>query len=278
MSSRREKYDGAIFTRSAGVTKWGNPNDDAGSFTKYAPPKRTRKNDELIDNEFNPYSEDGEKDRYLITYADLITLLLGLFIILYAASNIDVLKYEKMISAMGNVFGSDGAGAGSNQVMTFQNDPAGSFQISPYDKIKQDVNNLIAENEYEGNIRLEENERGITIHILEDIIFPSGSAELNNGSKIVLSKLAAIIASLPNDIRIEGHTDNIPISSSAFKSNWHLSVARALNTAYFLIDSEKLSPDKVSIVGYSEYRPIETNDTRDGRASNRRVDLVIIKQ
>lgn len=178
-----------------------------------------------------------------------------------------------MITAMGSVFGNEASG----KIVPIQSE-AKIFEISPYDKIKQDVNQLIKDNQYEANLRLEENERGITIHILEDIIFPSGSAELNTNSKLVLSKLAAIIAVLPNDIRIEGHTDNIPISSGLFRSNWHLSVARALNTAYFLIDSEKLSPDKVSIVGYAEYRPIESNETKEGRATNRRVDLVIIKQ
>jgi chemotaxis protein MotB len=273
MSSRREKYDGAVTSRSIGFAKWGNTLNDASPTGKHASTKRTRKNAKLTDNEINPFAEDGEKDRYLITYADLITLLLGLFIILYAASNIDVLKYEKMITAMGSVFGNEASG----KIVPIQSE-AKIFEISPYDKIKQDVNQLIKDNQYEANLRLEENERGITIHILEDIIFPSGSAELNTNSKLVLSKLAAIIAVLPNDIRIEGHTDNIPISSGLFRSNWHLSVARALNTAYFLIDSEKLSPDKVSIVGYAEYRPMESNETKEGRATNRRVDLVIIKQ
>ena len=109
------------------------------------------------------------------------------------------------------------------------------------------------------------------------MVFPSGSADLKKGSQIVLSQLAGIIKELPNDIRIEGHTDNIPISTKQFPSNWHLSVARALNTAYFLISEEGLDPEKVSIVGYSEYKPIESNETALGRASNRRVDIVIIK-
>jgi len=82
---------------------------------------------------------------------------------------------------------------------------------------------------------------------------------------------------LPNDIRVEGHTDNLPISNSVYPSNWHLSVDRALSTAYYLIQTEGLSPDKVSVVGYAEYRPIAPNDSKESRALNRRVDLVILK-
>ncbi len=140
------------------------------------------------------------------------------------------------------------------------------------------LENLIVENNLANSIKLVENERGITIHILGDILFPSANAQIKENSKQILSKIAAVIKQLPNDIRIEGHTDNIPIKNSEFPSNWHLSVARALNTAYFLIDNEQLSPDKVSVVGYSEYKPVATNETLDGRETNRRVDIIILKK
>jgi len=196
-------------------------------------------------------------------------LLLGLFILLYTASNLDIQKYEKMLSAFGNVFGTETA--------KIKIDAIPDKVIStPLDKLKNDITQLIAESDTK-SIRMEENERGITIHILEDIVFPSGSADLKSTSKIVLKRVADIIKKLPNDIRVEGHTDNIPINSSVFPSNWHLSVARALNTAYYLIKEEGVNPDKISIVGYAEYKPIESNDTPYGRASNRRVDIVIIK-
>jgi chemotaxis protein MotB len=196
-------------------------------------------------------------------------LLLGLFIILYAISNIDVRKYEKMISAMGNIFGNEGKVVGLENIIINQELPSNN--------LKNELTKLIKEYNYNKSIRFEESERGITIHILEDILFPSGSADLNEGSQVILSKIAALLKVLPNDLRVEGHTDNVPISSVNFKSNWHLSVSRALNTAYYLINNEKLPADKVSIVGYSEYKPISSNETFEGRASNRRVDIVIIK-
>ncbi len=148
---------------------------------------------------------------------------------------------------------------------------------SGIDNLKAKLNDVIIQHNYSKSVSLEENERGITIHILENILFPSGKADINNTSKLVLGELATILRELPNDIRVEGHTDNIPISSGLYPSNWHLSVARALSTAYFLINDQKLNPEKVTVVGYAEYNPIAENTTLEGRAKNRRVDIVIIK-
>ncbi len=217
-----------------------------------------------------PFAESSDKDRYLITYADLITLLLGLFIILYAISSIDNSKYETMMKAMANVFGKD-----KNVTNVEMNKPIVP-QVTPTEKLKGELVNLIEKNNYANSIRLEQNERGITIHILEDIMFAPGKAELVETSKHVLDNLAVILRELPNDIRVEGHTDNIPINTPQFPSNWHLSVARATSTAYYLMKNEKLNPDKISVVGYAEYRPIMANDTPEHRAQNRRVDIVII--
>ncbi len=174
------------------------------------------------------------------------------------------------MSAMGNVFGSTNNVGGA--VVNLSNDVI----QTPIDKLKRDLGELIIQHDYGRSVSLEENERGVIIRILDDILFPSGRAELSFESREVLSNLASIIRQLPNDIRIEGHTDNVQINTSYYPSNWHLSVARALNTAYFLIKDEGLSPDKVSIVGYSEYKPIDDNESLDGRAHNRRVDIVII--
>jgi len=279
MSSRRETNDGTFFTGSFGIAEWRHPGNGQSKTNKHASAKRSRehvsakrvrKNFKIDEFEESPFSESGEKDRYLITYADLITLLLGLFILLYTASNLDVQKYEKMVNAIGNVFGSD-----HKTIKIF---PEKELPVTtPLTSLKSEVNNLIEKNNYSSSIKLEENSRGVTIHILEDIVFPSGSAELKKSSKIVLQQLAAIIRRLPNDIRIEGHTDNVPINTYQFPSNWHLSVSRALNTAYYLMTEQGLDPEKLSIVGYSEYKPLESNQTSDGKAANRRVDIVIIK-
>jgi chemotaxis protein MotB len=170
---------------------------------------------------------------------------------------------------MGSFFGTESGGA----------IPAKETKVleSPKVNLSNQLNKLIADNNYSSSIQLEENERGITVHILDDVLFPPGMAILNESSKSVLTRLAEVIKSIPNDIRIEGHTDNTPINTARYPSNWHLSVDRALSTAYYLINQQGIDPDKVSIVGYSEYRPIAPNDSPAKRAKNRRVDLVILK-
>ncbi len=176
-----------------------------------------------------------------------------------------------MLSAFSYVFGT------SEPLKVRSNKLSEQIILSPIDRLKIEMNQLISESEFSNSIRMEENERGVVIHILENIVFTPGSAELKSTSKIVLNRIANIIKKLPNDIRVEGHTDNIPINSTLYPSNWHLSVARALNTAYHLISVEGVPPDRVSIVGNAEYKPIESNETAYGRALNRRVDIVIVK-
>ncbi len=179
-----------------------------------------------------------------------------------------------MTSAMENVFG-----GGNKGVIGVQGLLGGKGKIAgtKIDDLKSKLASVILQHNYSKSVTLEESERGITIHILENILFPSGKADLNGTSKLVLSQLATILSQLPNDIRVEGHTDNVPISSAMYPSNWHLSVARALSTAYFLINEKELNPEKVTVVGYAEYKPIADNSTTEGRAKNRRVDIVIIK-
>jgi chemotaxis protein MotB len=271
MSFGRKAYDGNVARRYDSSSEWRSSVGSESTLNKHASTKRTTGTNESVDFEESPFTDSSDKDRYLITYADLITLLLGLFIILYAISNVDIEKYKTMISAMGSVFGDNGEVIGLERGTDLIN-------IKEIDNLKIKVDELIQEYNYENSVRVEENERGIVIRILEDILFSSGSAELGPDSKRVLKQLGEIIINLPNDIRIEGHTDNIPISTGRYPSNWHLSVNRALNTAYYLINDENIQPDKVSIVGYSEYQPVESNEDLEKRALNRRVDIVIIKE
>jgi chemotaxis protein MotB len=175
-----------------------------------------------------------------------------------------------MIEAMSSVFGRP------VPVMNLSPGTSGVKNLSPTEHLKSELMKLIDDNNYSSSIRYDENERGITIHILEDIMFAPGRADLGETSKHVLNNLAVILRELPNDIRVEGHTDNTPINTLLYPSNWHLSVARALNTAYYLTQTEKLNPDKVSIVGNAEFKPIASNDTPEHRSQNRRVDIVII--
>lgn len=197
-----------------------------------------------------------------------------MFIILYAISSVDATKYEKISVAMGSIFGSERFQIDTH--IPTSNAIAKETVIEPMDFLKQELKEIINLNELNNSVSIEDNQRGITIRILDDILFASGDAELKKKAQEVLKLVAEIIKELPNDVRVEGHTDNIVINSTKYPSNWHLSIARALNTAYYLIQAEDVNPDKVSVVGYAEYNPIADNSTPEGRATNRRVDIIII--
>lgn len=191
---------------------------------------------------------------------------------MYAMSSIDSEKYQSAVSALGNIFGHT-----TTQIIN-GNNSIYQFPISRRNVLKNDLQDVISNNKFEESVQLIENERGITVRILDKVLFASGSAELTEQSKLVLSEIAKILKEVPNDLRIEGHTDNVPINSAQFPSNWHLSINRALNTAYYLMSSQGLSQDKVSVVGLSEYKPIADNETVEGRQQNRRVDIVILNK
>lgn len=218
--------------------------------------------------------EPHNTDRWLLTYADLITLLLGLFVILYAMSKIDAERYTKIVMAMSGVFGS------SDKVFTGSKFDVREPLLSEIEiekkLIQGEINAVLESSVKSGLVSVNYNERGITVHLMEELLFETGKAEIKNNSLAVLDSLAEILRTLPNEIRVEGHTDNVPINTARFPSNWHLSVERAVATAYYLITRHKLTAEKISVAGYSEYHPIAPNDTPANRARNRRVDIVIV--
>lgn len=217
------------------------------------------------------HRETPGQERWLLTYSDLITLLLGLFVILYAMSKIDTKKYNQWVAAFGGVFGSSQVemktGIGDKGLVDGMNE-----QI----QVRQMLKEALELNGQNSAISISIDERGVTIHIQEELLFPSGQTELKKSSLKTMDSLAYVIKRLPNDIRIEGHTDNIPINTPRFPTNWHLSMTRATNTGYYLIDHHGINPDKVSVVGYGDLRPLSDNATEQGRSQNRRVDIVIL--
>ena len=230
------------------------------------------------------HEEPESTERWLLTYADLITLLLGLFVILYAMSKIDQGKYQEVAIALSQTFGGktilSGQGgitpmpASSSQDGTDNNDQAssGSEQNELSEQIKKTLEQYIQSSK----VSVIGSSEGLTIHLLETLLFETGSDQIKPEARKVLDKLSNLIINLPNNIKVEGHTDNVPISTLQFPSNWHLSIARSLKTAYYMIQ-KGVNPQKISIVGNSEYKPLNPNDTPEKRAKNRRVDIVIMK-
>lgn len=225
------------------------------------------------------HQDEGEhdnSDRWLLTYADLITLLLGLFVMLYAMSKIDAEKYSQVVAALGGVFGSPEATSAKLKVI----DVAKLLPelYSERARIEAEIRKGLQLGSKSLPISITQDERGVTVSLQEQMLFSSGSADLKVTSLVILDQLAEVLNKMPNDVRVEGHTDNVPITSPVFPSNWHLSVGRALNVGYYLIEKHGMKAEKVSVVGYSEYRPLLPNTSNENRARNRRVDIVIVAE
>ncbi|TRZ96482.1 hypothetical protein D4R78_00620 [bacterium] len=127
-------------------------------------------------------------------------------------------------------------------------------------------------------VKLQMMEKGLVITVLGDVLFDSGKAKIRPGAYEILNKLAVVLKENVPDLSvgIEGHTDNLAIKVSGWKSNWELSTARALSVLHYLVDKEGISPDRLSAIGYGEYRPVASNDTKESRQLNRRVEIVIL--
>ncbi|MFS8572384.1 MAG: OmpA family protein [Clostridia bacterium] len=174
--------------------------------------------------------------------------------------------------------------------MTISDDPVVSGRESPFGEIYQ--RSLVADEttrslfdalralqeryDLYDVVAIESTERGIVIHFTDRVLFDTGRAEIKPEAREVLQAVAVELAKLPHHIRVEGHTDNVPIHNERFPSNWELSTARAVTVLRFLIQVGGLDPGRLSAVGYGEYRPIASNDTPEGRARNRRVDIVLL--
>jgi len=151
-------------------------------------------------------------------------------------------------------------------------------QLDEFEQAKLLLEKSLQQEIADSEVRLERAEKGLVITFVADVLFDSGQAKIKPGAFSTLDKVALVLSkNVPeNDIGIEGHTDNEPIKYSGWKSNWELSTARALSVLHYLIDEREISPQRVSAIGYGEYRPIASNDTKEGRQLNRRVEIVIL--
>ncbi len=235
---------------------------------------------------------ESGSERWLLTYADMITLLLALFILLYTMSSIDSGKYQALSKQLGIAFnggrsifetgypgggsgnGSGGDGTGDSPTAS----AGGSIVIPEYSQqdIERLVRSLIESNGLSSmaNVRMEE--RGVVVSFQDALLFDSGSADINAKSLDMLKKLTVIANSCKNYIRVEGSTDDVPISGR-FDSNWELASQRAINVAKALA-SFGVSASRISATSYGEYRPIVANDTAEHRRLNRRVDIVFVNK
>lgn len=212
-------------------------------------------------------------ERWLLTYADLITLLLAFFIVMYSMSQIDAKQFGKVSQALKGIL------KGGPSVLKHLNESEftghGLLKVGDLSMLQSKLLGEVEQLGRRGDIMTEVNERGLTIHIMESAMFDEGQAELKNRARELLDLVARDITGMPNHVRVEGHTDNRPIATEAFPSNWELSTARATTIVRYLIDRHNYPPEKISAVGYASYRPYVPNTTIENRARNRRVDIVV---
>lgn len=216
-------------------------------------------------------------ERWLLTYADMITLLVVFFIILYAQSEVNQTKFSQLALSLRRAFnnnvmvGQDASGA-----IVGQGGAVGEIQISDVQYIQDQMGKDLEQKGLADVVSIGSRQDGLVIRISGELLFSSGDARLDPRGAEVLALIAARLRPMPNSIRVNGYTDDLPIRSAKYPSNWELSTARALTVLHYLIDQGGIAPERLAVGGYGQYQPIVPNDTREDRAKNRRVELVVL--
>ena len=239
--------------------------------------------------------EHENHERWLVSYADFITLLFAFFVVMYAISSVNEGKYKVLSNSLTNAFKNTTGQPGGQPVTVMPTgSPIAAKPIVKMDKapetrkaeekkkekraqMKSVANNIMEALQplvAQGKVRLLETSRGVTIEINDSILFPVGQAVLQPASSSAMGAIAQVLASTDFPITIEGHTDNVPIATPQFPSNWELSAMRA-TTVLRLFNASGVGAERLTAIGYGETRPLETNTSVEGRARNRRVSILI---
>ncbi|WP_349431682.1 flagellar motor protein MotD [Methylomarinum sp. Ch1-1] len=245
--------------------------------------------------------EPQNHDRWLVSYADFITLLFAFFVVMYSISSVNNKKYQSLSSALDQVFHRQQRQQGSDNPIQMGNPPTVMQPIvldhptteedikrqqlseeilqerRQLKQVSENLEDVLAPYIEDELVAVKRHDFWIELEMNSELLFSSGEAELSRKAIPVLKKVAVVIRRLPNVVHIEGHTDNVPIDTVEFPSNWDLSAARATSVVRALIDSD-IPPSRLSAVGYGEFHPIADNNTSKGRFKNRRVEVVLMSQ
>jgi chemotaxis protein MotB len=232
-------------------------------------------------------------ERWLVSYADFVTLLFAFFVVLYAHSKTDMRQAQQIAQsfreaagnevlsrALARLIGHPGTLPPESQLREQlaapASPPAGSSPnaelLPSMDRLQKDLSRELKDGRLE--IRMER--RGMVISLRESSFFPSGEKNVLPAARRIVDLIAASLRPLPNPIRLEGHTDAVPIHNSRFRSNWELSAARSIALMELFTEDLALPRERLSIAGFADTAPIATNETEEGRARNRRVDIVVL--
>jgi chemotaxis protein MotB len=220
----------------------------------------------------------GGGARWLVSYADFVTLMFGFFLILWASADQSQEKFSELAVAFqkalnsGSMLGQQGTG----QIIG-KGGRQGQLQISPFSRVSEQAGELAAQSGLTDQISVGMKKEGLVITLSGSLLFEPGKTDLRPEASDVLGRLASIMEPVPGKIRIEGHTDNIPISTPDIPSNWELSTGRAASVLRYFSETLGVAADRFEIAGYAEFRPVVPNDTRENRAKNRRVEIILMK-
>ena len=229
------------------------------------------------------HHEEHVDEAWLLPYSDMLTLLLALFIVMFAMGQTDKAKLQQMSKQFNIIFagGSSFMNNDGNSVVPMEETSEGtgkSDSENEEDKmtqIEKQINDEITKENYSDKIKVELNNDGLDIAIQDIVLFNSGEADVLQNVNPLLTKISGMLQGLDNQIKVVGHTDNVPISNSKFRSNWDLSAMRAINVMNFMVSSGGISQEKVSIQAYGDQKPKYDNSTEEGRAKNRRVEIFV---
>lgn len=228
-------------------------------------------------------------ERWLVSYADFITLLFAFFVVLFASAYRDNQAIVKLAHAIHNGFQTMGAfNSGRDDAIVVKSvDEGAGKSASPAPaamalsrpdlmELRRELEAAMGSELKNHEVRLRVTPEGFVISLEELGFFDSGRADLLPGASEKIERIATILGQHHLDLRVEGHSDNQPIHNAQFKNNWELSTARAMTVLLLLVDDAHFDPKRISVAGYAQYRPIADDSTAEGRRMNRRVDLVVV--
>jgi chemotaxis protein MotB len=230
--------------------------------------------------------EDGDShDRWLVSYADFITLLFAFFVVMYALSSVNEGKYRVLSDSLLNAFGRapvpSALPSGAAPAMPRATPPrprnaeALRREREQLTGVARDIHKVLAPLVEQGKVRVTQTVRGVDVEINASVLFAPGDARLSDSSVQALNAVAAVLKADDHAIQVEGHTDSVPIRNAAFPSNWELSAVRASSVVRLFIDGG-IVEQRLTAVGYGPTRPVGSNETAEGRMRNRRVSVMIL--
>jgi len=244
------------------------------------------------------HPEHENNERWMVSYADFITLMFAFFVVMFATSQTDKAKAQQVSDSVKQALDKGGVAAAVHEILGGTVDekgkgnaqmkgPGGSekakalpqpivmAELSPS---MQYLNKELQAEIHDGKIEMHLEPRGLVLSLRQATFFPSGEDAIDPQTYPIVEKIAQTIRELPNPVRLEGHTDSVPIHTARFHSNWELSAARSIGMMELLSEHFEIPRQRMAIAGYADTAPLDSNDTLEGRAHNRRVDIVILNQ